>query len=147
MRTYCGEADVDAAWPWYLDPETVRLVDGQDAQPYTREQVRSMYEALASQGQVFMIEHRTPEGWQPIGDVTLAPHTLPIVLRTPSRGHGVGSSVLTTLIGRARSLGWEELQVREVYPDNSASLALFKGLGFETNASPPPAMRLHLRDS
>ena len=104
-----------------------------------------MYEALGSQGEVFIIEHRTPDGSEPIGDVTLAPHTLPIVLRTESRGHGVGRFVMTSLIEKARSLGWEELQVREILPGNVASAALFSALGFNANASPPPAMRLLLR--
>ena len=56
LRGYDGEADVDAAWPWYQDLDTVRLVDGDGAQPYSRDTVRSMYEALSGKGDVFMIE-------------------------------------------------------------------------------------------
>ena len=35
LRGYGGESDVDAAWAWYRDPDTVRLVDGEDAEPYS----------------------------------------------------------------------------------------------------------------
>ena len=147
LRTYVGGADVDTAWPWYTDLDTVRLVDGDDAQPYTREQVRAMYEALSGQGELYMIEqHSEPDAWEPVGDVTLAPHTVPIVLRPESRGQGVGRRVMTALIERARNLGWEELQVREILPGNVVSSALFMGLGFTPTSSPPPALRLRLRD-
>jgi hypothetical protein len=72
LRAYGGERDVDAAWPWYRDLDTVRLVDGDDARPYTRTQVRSMYDVLSAQGEVYMIEESDPSGsWEVIGDVTL----------------------------------------------------------------------------
>lgn len=146
LRPYGGEDDVDTAWPWYQDLETVRLIDGEGARPYTRDQVRSMYEALGAQGEVYMIEQRSSSGaWEVIGDVTLAPHTLPIVLRTEVRGHRVGRLVIDALIDRARSLGWSELQVREILPGNSRSAALYRSLGFEPTTSPPPAMILRLR--
>jgi hypothetical protein len=82
LRPYGGEGDVGAAWPWYRDIETMRLIDGKDAEPYTRSQVKAMYQALSAQGEVYMIEERSSDGaWEAIGDVTLAPETLPIVLR------------------------------------------------------------------
>lgn len=147
LRPYGGDRDVDAAWPWYQDIDTVRLIDGQEARPYTREQVRSMYAALSAQGEVYIIEERKPLGaWQPIGDVTLAPHTLPIVLHPEARGRVVGRAVILSLIERARHLGWAELQVREILPGNTGSTALFEGVGFRPTASPPPAMAMVLRD-
>ncbi|HET7069234.1 MAG TPA: GNAT family N-acetyltransferase [Nocardioides sp.] len=145
LRAYGGERDVDAAWPWYRDLETVRLVDGEDARPYTRTQVRAMYEVLSAQGEVYMIEESDPSGtWEVIGDVTLAPHTLPIVVRAEAQGRGVGRLVIQSLIERARGLGWAELQVREILPGNARSAAFFRGLGFEPTTSPPPALVLRL---
>jgi GNAT superfamily N-acetyltransferase len=146
LRPYGGERDVDVAWPWYRDVETVRLVDGEAARPYTRQQVRSMYEVLNGQGEVYMIEQSGSSGdWEMIGDVTLAPHTLPIVLRAGARGRGVGPQVMRALIERARSLGWAELQIREIMPGNPRANAFFRGLGFVPTTSPPPAMILRLQ--
>ena len=99
-----------------------------------------MYAQLAEQGEVFVIEERAPAGtWVPIGDATLAPNTLPIVLRRESRRRGIGRLILRAFIARARELGWTELQVREIQPGNVASKALFCGSGFVPNALPPPA--------
>jgi GNAT superfamily N-acetyltransferase len=130
LRPFAGEEDVDAAWPWYCDRETVDLVDGPGSPIYTRARVAAMYDALAKQGEVYVVERHLDGGWRPIGDVTLAPHTLPIVLAPLHRGQGVGRRVILRLADRARELGWQHLQVREVLPGNVASHRLFAGLGF-----------------
>lgn len=145
LRSFGGEADVDAAWPWYRDVATVRLVDGPDGSPYSRRQVRDMYRALSSQGEVYMIERRDGDDpWEVVGDVTLAPHTLPIVLRPDWRGRGIGRRVLVALIARARELGWVELHARSIDAGNTASAALFTSVGFERCSAPPPDMSLRL---
>jgi GNAT superfamily N-acetyltransferase len=144
LRPYAGDADVDLAWPWYRDPETVELVDGPGSTPYDRDRVSAIYDALLAQGEVYLIERRTPEGWEPIGDVTLAPDTLPIVIAPGQRRRGIGRRVLLRLVDRARVLGWSELRVREVNDDNAASHRFFAGLGFVARADPPPAYVLRL---
>lgn len=144
LRPYAGDVDVDLAWPWYRDPETVALVDGPGSPAYDRDRVASMYDALVTQGEVYLIERRTSEGWQAVGDVTLAPDTLPIVVAPGQRGQGIGRRVLLRLVDRARVLGWQELRVREVYDDNTASHRLLAGLGFVARPDPPPAYVLRL---
>lgn len=134
LRPFAGDADVDAAWPWYRDPATVALVDGAGAPAYARDRVAAMYDALGAQGEVYVVELRSGAGWEPVGDVTLAPHTLPIVVAPGSRGRGIGRRVLLRLVDRARVLGWTELRVREVRDDNEASHRLFSGLGFVVSA-------------
>ena len=90
LRPYAGDEDVDLAWPWYRDAETVALVDGEGAAVYTRDRVAEMYAALQAQGEVYLIERRTPEGaWEAVGDVTLAPDTIPIVVAPGCRRQGI----------------------------------------------------------
>lgn len=105
-----------------------------------------MYAQLCTRGEVVMIEERTAAGiCVPVGDVTLAANTLPIVLRREARGRGIGRLVLGALVARARDLGWAQLEVREIQPGNAASTALFRGAGFVPNVVPAPAMSLDLR--
>jgi len=145
LRPFVGDADVDLAWPWYQDAETVALVDGPGSPTYARDRVAAMYDALVAQGEVYLIERRTDTGrWEALGDVTLAPDTLPIVVAPGLRGQGIGRRVVLRLVDRARVLGWDELRVREVYPGNEASHRLFRGLGFVARDDGPPAYVLRL---
>jgi GNAT superfamily N-acetyltransferase len=144
LRPYAGDPDVDLAWPWYQDAETVALVDGAGSPTYARDRVAAMYQALQAQGEVYLIERRTPEGWLAVGDVTLARETVPIVLAPCVRAQGIGRRVLLRLVDRARALGWSELHVREVYAGNPAAWRLFTGIGFVPRTATPPAMTLRL---
>ena len=144
LRAFAGERDVEAAVAWYADAATVVSVDGRGATPYDRDRVAARYDALAAQGDLFVIEVGGPAGWQPVGDVTLALDTLPIVVASAHRRHGIGRSVVLRLADRARVLGWGELRVGEVRTDDLASRTLFEGLGFVPRPDPPPAYVLRL---
>lgn len=144
LRAFRRDVDVDVAWPWYRDPETVALVDGPGSPVYARDRVAARYEALAAQGEVYLIERRTSQCWAAVGDVTLAPETLPIVVAPEHRGQGIARRVLLRLADRARVLGWRELRVREVHPHDDASQRLFVGLGFVRRCEGPPAYVLRL---
>lgn len=144
LRPYAGETDVDLAWPWYRDEATVALVDGPGSPAYSRERVGAMYETLTGQGEVYLIERRTADGWRAVGDVTLAPDTVPIVVAPGARRQGIARRVLLRLVDRARVLGWDTLHVREVYAGNEAAERLFTGIGFVPRATRPPAMSLRL---
>jgi GNAT superfamily N-acetyltransferase len=136
---------VDTAWAWYRDVETVALVDGPGSPTYSRDRVASMYQALARQGELYLVERRTPDGWETVGDVTLARDTLPIVIAPGARRQGIGRRVLLRLVDRARALGWSELRVREVFPANDAAHHLFSSLGFvAVPGDAPPAYELRL---
>jgi ribosomal protein S18 acetylase RimI-like enzyme len=144
LRPFAGEPDVDAAVPWYADAATVAGVDGPVGRPYDRARVSSMYDALGTQGELYLVERNTASGWEPVGDVTLAPDMLPIVIAPAHRRRGIARAVLLRLVDRARVLGWEELRVCEIHPDDAPSQALFEGLGFIARAPAPPAYVLRL---
>lgn len=145
VRPYAGDADVERAWTWYEDPETLDFVDGARSASYPRDRVAAMFEARSAQGELYLIERHASDGaWTAVGDVTLAPDALQIVVAPEWRRQGIGRRVLLRLVDRARVLGWEELHVREVYAGNEAALGLFAGIGFVPRATPPPAMSLRL---
>ena len=132
----------DFALPWYQDPETLMLVDGK-AEPYDMPHLAAMYRYLEQHGELYWIEWRTPGGtFEPVGDVTLWPEDLPIVIgRKDLRGQGIGRRTVAALMERARRLGWRELYVNEIYSFNTASRALFEGLGFVPYAQTPKGAR------
>lgn len=128
LRAYDGRYDF--AFGWYQDEELVWLVDGV-RQPYSRETLDAMYHYLAKNGELYFIEVMEEGEFRPIGDVTLMPNDLPIVIAEPRyRGKGIGKKVVAALIERARSLGFPSLGVREIYSYNLPSQSLFKSLGF-----------------
>lgn len=130
------------ALPWYQDPETLMLVDGK-AEPYDMPHLTAMYRYLEQHGELYWIEWRTPGGdFEPVGDVTLWQEDLPIVIgRKDLRGRGIGHRTVAALMERARRLGWRELYVNEIYSFNTASRALFEGLGFAPCARTPQGAR------
>ena len=132
----------DFALPWYQDPETLMLVDGK-TDPYDMPHLAEMYRYLEQHGELYWIELRTPDGTlEPVGDVTLWPEDLPIVIgRKDLRGQGIGRRTVAALMERARCLGWRELYVNEIYSFNTASRALFEGLGFVPCARTPRGAR------
>lgn len=133
LRPFAGEPDVDVALPWYAE-----------GRPYDRARLCATYDALGTQGVVYLVERSTASGWEPVGDVTLAPDMLPIVIAPAHRRRGIARAVLLRLVDRARVLGWEELRVCQVHPDDAPSQALFEGLGFIARGPAPPAYVLRL---
>lgn len=124
--------DVTAAVPWYHDPEVLLNSEGPAAEPYDAARVEGMYRYLQSIGELYIIEMCDPAAlWRPIGDVTLAPHTMPIVIGDAAcRGLGIGRRVLALLVDRARVLGWQQLRAKQIYTYNRRSRHLFEGAGF-----------------
>ena len=122
------------ALSWYQDPETLWMVDGK-REPYTPERLARMYDWLAERGELWYIEVRDESasgGWRAVGDVTLCPGDLPIVIGEKDlRAHHVGRRVIEALCERARSLGWREVRVDEIYDWNVASQRCFSAAGFE----------------
>lgn len=123
--------DVPEAVAWYGDPDVLYYSEGADAQPFSPERIRSMYRILNQIGEVYLIEVQQDGRWKRIGDVTLAPHTLPIVIGEAEwRSRGVGIRVLKLMIGRARELGWASLAAKNIWNDNAPSRRLFESVGF-----------------
>lgn len=129
LKKYDGKFDF--ALPWYQDPVVLRMSEGENAKPYTLENLTIMYGYLSSHGELYWIEELRGGKFVPIGDVTMWQEDLPIALGSPEvRGRGIGTAVLNTLISRARSLGWAELRVENIFTYNEASRRLFTACGF-----------------
>ena len=122
------------ALSWYQEPETLWMVDGK-REPYTPERLARMYDWLAERGELWYIEVRDESasgGGRAVGDVTLCPGDLPIVIGEKDlRARHVGRRVIEALCERARHLGWREVLVDEIYDWNIASQRCFSAAGFE----------------
>ena len=132
LRKYDGIHDF--ALVWYLDPETVWLVDG-DEDIYTPELLNKMYTHQDTHGELYFIEVLENGHWRPIGDVCLSVDDFAIVIGEKDfRGKGVGRAVVSALVDRARALGWKQVRVGDIYDFNAGSQRLFTSLGFQTEA-------------
>ena len=132
LRKYDGIHDF--ALSWYLDPETVRLVDGDD-EPYTPELLDKMYAHQDTHGELYFIEVLENAEWRPIGDVCLSLDDFAIVIGEKNlRGKGVGTAAVSALVDRARALGWKQVRVGDIYDFNAGSRRLFASLGFREEA-------------
>ena len=129
LRMFDGR--LQALLPCYQDHETLRMVDGPNAEPYDLAKLNAMFQYMSEHGELYLIERLTADGrWILIGDACLQTAAIPIVLAPEHRGHGIGRSVIEALIERARELGWSAVEVSEIYDDNVASRRLFESLGF-----------------
>lgn len=121
----------DFAFDWYQDIETVWLVDGVKV-PYTGEKLGRMYRYLHKHGELYFIEALENGQFRPIGDVTFSREDMPIVIGDKAyRGRGIGKKVIAALICRGRELGYDTLQVEEIYDWNIASRKCFESMGFQ----------------
>lgn len=120
----------DFAFDWYQDEETVYLVDGVK-RPYSRETLANMYHYLEKHGELYFIEIKEEGIFRPVGDVCFWQEDLPVVIGVPQyRGKGIGRKVISALIGRGRTLGYDTLRVGEIYEYNVGSRKCFESLGF-----------------
>ena len=88
LRKYDGVHDF--AEEWYLDEETVYLVDGK-RDPYTIERLGGMYRYLNNAGELYFIEVLENGTYKPIGDVTFWQDDMPIVIGDRNyRGRKIG---------------------------------------------------------
>ena len=128
LRKYDGVYDFALAW--YQDEETVYLVDGK-RDPYTMSRLKGMYEYLNNAGELYFIEVMENGTYKPIGDVTFWQEDMPIVIGDPKyRGNGIGRRVIQSLIQRGRMLGFDHLEVGEIYDWNEGSRRCFESVGF-----------------
>ena len=128
LRKYDGVYDFALAW--YQDEETVYLVDGKKY-PYTMPRLKGMYEYLNNAGELYFIEVLENGTYKPIGDVTFWQEDMPIVIGDPNyRGKGIGRRVIQSLIRRGRMLGFDHLEVGEIYDWNEGSRRCFESVGF-----------------
>lgn len=131
LRLKKFDGEFDFALPWYHDPIVLRMSEGENVKPYTLENLNWMYTYLNANGELYWIEELGGGKFVPIGDVTMWQEDMPIVLGSPDvRGRGIGRAVISALIERARSLGWRELRVENIFSYNDASRRMFTACGF-----------------
>ena len=129
LRLRKFDENYDFAFAWYQDEELVYLVDGIKS-PYSRETLSNMYHYLDKHGELYFIEV-LEDGWKPVGDVCFWKEDMPIVIGDSAyRGRGIGSRVIAALIARGRELGYDRLEVNEIYEYNTASRKCFENAGF-----------------
>ena len=128
LRKYDGNHDF--ALTWYQDEETVWLVDG-NRNPYTVERLEGMYRYLNNAGELYFTEVLENGIYKPIGDVTFWQEDMPIVIGDPNyRGKEIGRRVILSLIQRGKMLGYDRLEVGEIYSWNVGSRRCFESVGF-----------------
>ena len=127
LRKYDGNHDFALAW--YQDEETVWLVDG-NRNPYTVERLEGMYRYLNNAGELYFIEVLENGIYKPIGDVTFWQEDMPIVIGDPNyRGKEIGRRVILSLIQRGKMLGYDRLEVGEIYNWNVGSRRCVESVG------------------
>lgn len=121
----------DFALPWYQDEEIVKLVDGK-CELYDMERLGQMYHYLDNLGELYFIEILDSDHqYVPIGDVTFCKEDMPIVIGVKEYWNkGIGKLIVLKLIERAKTLGYDELSVNEIYNYNIASQKLFESVGY-----------------
>ena len=129
LRKYDGVHDF--ALEWYQDEETVYLVDGK-RDPYTMERLGGMYRYLNNAGELYFIEALENGTYKPIGDVTFWQEDMPIVIGDRNyRGRKIGRRVVSALVKRGVALGYDHLEVGEIYDWNEGSRRCFESVGFQ----------------
>ena len=129
LRKYDGVHDF--ALEWYQDEETVYLVDGK-RDPYTMERLGGMYRYLNNAGELYFIEALENSTYKPIGDVTFWQEDMPIVIGNRDyRGRKIGRRVVSALVKRGVALGYDHLEVGEIYDWNEGSRRCFESVGFQ----------------
>ncbi len=130
LRLHQYDGENSFALKWYQDEETVFLVDG-NREPYSVELLNGMYRYLDEHGELYFIEYLIDGTFVPIGDVTFWADDMPIVIGEKSlRGMKIGKKVISALVERGKSLGYEKIFVREIYDWNEASKKCFESAGF-----------------
>lgn len=130
LRLHKFDDRFDFALSWYQDEETNYMVDGRRG-AYDMDQLSRMYHYLEKKGEVYFIEILDNGTFRPIGDVTFWQEDMPIVIGEPQyRGKGIGKQVISALILRGKALGYEYLQIGEIYEWNIVSRHCFESLGF-----------------
>lgn len=134
----------DFALSWYQDEETNYMVDGRRG-AYDMDQLSRMYHYLEKRGEVYFIEILDNGTFRPIGDVTFWQEDMPIVIGEPQyRGKGIGKQIISALIQRGIALGYEYLQIGEIYEWNIVSRRCFESLGFREHKKTDKGASLRL---
>lgn len=126
------KSDIEHALRWYSDPVVLNgtIAPGR-TEPCSHDMIAAMYDDLSKNAELFIIEALDQTDWLPIGDVTLSKDFMPIVIGDRKfRGKGISKKVLLKVIDLAKLRGFREINLKEIYRENAASIRLFEGVGF-----------------
>ena len=91
-----------------------------------------MYRYLNNAGELYFIEALENGTYKPIGDVTFWQEDMPIVIGDRNyRGRKIGRRVVSALVQRGIALGYDYLEVGEIYDWNESSRRCFESVGFQ----------------
>ena len=122
------EEDYQLALEWYSNDNILWYSENRK-EPYKLEDIQRMYQYLNKKGQVYVIEYKEDQ-WEPIGDVTLAEDTMPMVIIPKYQGKGIGSIIIKRLIDEAKRLGYKKLALSGIYLYNIPSQKMYGKCGF-----------------
>lgn len=124
-------SDHQVALKWYSNPEVLYYSENIKDRVYDLNIIHDMYHYLSGIGDLYFIEI-FENTWCPIGDVTLAPNTMPICIGDPLYfGKGIGTSVIKALLEEARGLGFPKVSLHGIYKHNQRSYNMFVKCGFK----------------
>ena len=96
------------------------------------ERLGGMYRYLNNAGELYFIEALENSTYKPIGDVTFWQEDMPIVIGDRNyRGRKIGRRVVSALVKRGVALGYDHLEVGEIYDWNEGSRRCFESVGFQ----------------
>lgn len=115
---------------WYADSVVLDGAIG-SRNTFDEKRVNQMFHFLHTRGLCYYIETLYNDAWIAIGDATLQPDNLPIVIGDSRfRGKGIGKLVLQEMIAIAKRLEYDKLEVEEIYHTNIASQKTYESQGF-----------------
>ncbi|XWL03393.1 GNAT family N-acetyltransferase [Macrococcoides goetzii] len=131
LRLLNIDKDIKYAEKWYNNRRVLLGSEGINVSGYNEMTIRRMYNELNTKGTVFIIEIMDKH-WKPVGDITLSPTTIPIIIGEDKYvGKGIAKRAMKLLIKIAKYEDYKEVKVSKVFDYNINSQKLFESLGFE----------------
>ncbi|TDM50946.1 N-acetyltransferase [Macrococcoides goetzii] len=131
LRLLNIDKDIKYAEKWYNNRRVLLGSEGINVSGYDELTIRRMYNDLNAKGTVFIIEIMDKH-WIPVGDITLSPTTLPIIIGEDKYvGKGIAKRAMKLLLKIAKYNDYKEIKISKVFDYNINSQKLFESLGFE----------------
>lgn len=131
LRLLNIDKDIKYAEKWYKNQRVLLSSEGINVSGYDESTIRRMYNDLNTKGTVFIIEIMDKH-WIPIGDITLSPTTVPIIIGEDKYvGKGIAKRAMKLLIKIAKYNNYNEIKVSKVFDYNINSQKLYESLRFE----------------
>ena len=117
--------NVEAALPWYQDPDVCKQVDNIDS-VYSPEMLSGMYGYLNTHGQLYYIQYQGIL----VGDVCLRDNDeVCIVVAKGYQNRHIGRRCISEMIRLAKEQGLDKITAH-IYSFNTQSRAMFLAAGF-----------------